>query len=146
MIRHLCQCLGGRDTDAHRDSHPLADTPDQLRTQDFQFFLVNAVHTQVCLVDGIDFDFRDRCSKYRHHPRRQIAVKRVIGRTDNEISAFDLVPDLEERGTHLDTHRLALIASGHHASVIVGQNHNGLSFQFRLESPFARNEKIVAID
>ena len=52
---------------------------------------------------------------------------------------------LEIRRSHRDAHGLALIASGHDATVIVGQHDNRLSIQVRTEDPFARDEKIVAV-
>jgi hypothetical protein len=53
---------------------------------------------------------------------------------------------LEPRLCHFDTERFYFTGPGNRTAIVIGQHHDRLSLQRRIERALARNIEIVAID
>src|SRR5690606_13017272 len=77
---------------------------------------------------------------------RHVAIEGVIaGERDDSVSAGEIL-QLMPGGAHGDADGLGLGGAGHHAAVVVGQDHHRLADQARLEELLAGRVEVVAVD
>ena len=96
-------------------------------------------------IDGINFNVWDKFQNGTHHPSRHVVVQRVIGGPNHHLMTIESISTLERGFTHTNASIFGLLRSRDHASIVVGQHHDGSSFKLGLEDPFARRVKVVAI-
>src|SRR5215467_10757625 len=75
-----------------------------------------------------------------------VSVQRIIGRKDLDAVLCDQVTYLEERRPHFNIEFFYLVASCHHAAIIVGEDDHRLVAKGNREQALARHVEIVTID
>ena len=84
--------------------------------------------------------------QHAHDAGAHVAVERVVARADDHAVPGEALPVQVPGCAHLDAERLGLVRAGDDAAIVVGQHHDGLAPQLRLEHPLARRIEVVAVD
>ena len=142
-VGHLGQCARAANPHAHGNPHLAQDlaphqSPPGRRVGD-------AVDVHEGLVDGIGLQVRGVHPQHLGHAGRQVAVQGVVAGEDGDAPPTHQVADLVERRAHGHADRLGLVALGHHAAVVVGKDHHGLSAQVGAEQALAVGVEAVAV-
>lgn len=116
---NLGEGLVGCKADADGHPHPLPDLLMQVLAPSLQVKVLHAVEIDETLVDGIAEVGRRLLADDAYHPSCQVAIQLIVTAEDGYLFIAKLLCHLEIRRTLFDAQGLGLIASGHHATIVV---------------------------
>ena len=108
--------------------------------------MVKAFELQESFVYAVNLNIGGIALQDFHHPATHVAIEGVVRRKDLDFFPRKNVFVLKGRGSHGNPKGFCFVAARNYATVVIRQNHDGLSLPLRLKNPFTRSVKIVTID
>lgn len=136
-------CRPDTDTDWYPDV-PAHGRPHLGGMGDHPAAKARQVHKR--LVDRVDFRARREVGNGRGHAPADVAVEGIIRREQPNAMLSGLVLEVMSRFAHADPKGFRFRASGNGAAIVVAQDDNGLTFEFRIKKPLAGDIKVIAIN
>ena len=142
-VGHLGQRLGRPDADGNRNPGPLPHARPQLPRK---LHTLRVLERQKRLVNRVNLHRRHERAERFHHPRRHVAVERVVGTHHHHAVLFKGRLVLVRRGAHRHAESLHLLAARDHAAVVVAQNRQRTTDQAWIKNALAGRVEIIAVD
>jgi hypothetical protein len=94
---------------------------------------------------GIDLNIRGKRGQNIHHPVGHIRVQGIVGGKDFYPMPNKEIFPLKGRSSHGQAKGLYLIGSGHHTTVVIGEDNYRLAFKVGLKNALAGDIEVVAV-
>lgn len=143
---HLGEGLGARYSNADRHAEPAQHPAVQVLAPRLQAVGLHVVEHTEALVDGIAVELGTAVAHDVHQSAGHVGVELIVRREGVNLLSGKLACELEERRAILYAHSLGLVASRHHASVVVRQHDTWLPVQIRTERPLATDVAVVDVN
>ena len=146
LARHFRECLRAGDADAYRHAQAAENGFVKVFAPCLEIHMIHAVKYAKAFINGVTMKLRTVSSHDIHQPSGHIRVELIVRGEGVDLLAGEELSQLEERGAFFDAELLRLIAAGHHAPIIIGQDDNDLSVQIRTERALTTDVAVVDID
>ena len=140
----LGQCFGRCDAETERNARVASHGADDFESLLAEGLFVESREVEKRFVDGVDLGGGETPEEV-HHAARHISVQDEVGRENGHVVSADEFSDPEVGNTHCDAQLLGFVGACYDATVVVRKHDDGAFRERRIEHPFARCVKIVAV-